>query len=70
MFRGHRIAIGQFSTWMDGGYQTCYLPAFTSYAVDNEMFFQPIPKITFLVQPFLVELIGVEFPYETYQSQH
>ncbi len=24
----------------------------------------------FLVQPVLVELIMVEFPYETYQSQH
>ncbi len=27
-------------------------------------------QISFLVQPVLVELIGVEFPDETYQSQH
>ena len=28
-----------------------------------------IPIPVFLVQPFLVELIGVKFPDETYQSQ-
>ncbi len=27
-------------------------------------------RTSILVQPFLVELIGVEFPDETYQSQH
>ncbi len=27
-------------------------------------------ELWFLVQPVLVELLGVEFPDETYQSQH
>ncbi len=57
-----------------GVYMQCHAvyTAATAYAVYLQ-YRLPIHcrlQCTFLVQPFLVELIGVEFSDETYQSQH